>query len=134
MTALRSAIRELPRFPDLRSLNVSQVATFMAMNQPVSIRDLLTRVDRLPPALTLTQPVVTGAALGGSVTLTITRRRLHLLRIDARHRVPLLHLQRDDQRPVGRRGQRRVAAHRPGVRHRHCRQPGGELDRDRDRS
>ena len=73
MTSLRSAIRELPRFPDLGSLNVSQVTTFMGMNQPVSVRDLLTRVDRLLPALTLTQPVVTGAALGGSVTLTITR-------------------------------------------------------------
>lgn len=73
MTTLRTAIRELPRFPDLGSLNVSQVAAFMGMDQPTSIRDLLGRINRLPPSMTLTQPVVTGAALGGTVTLTIDR-------------------------------------------------------------
>jgi hypothetical protein len=70
---LRAAIRELPRFPNVGSLNLSQVADFMAANQPVSVRDLLADIDRLPPSMTLTQQVVTGAALGGSVTLTIDR-------------------------------------------------------------
>jgi hypothetical protein len=73
MTTVRAAVRELPRFPDLGSLNVSQVAGFMAMGPPISIRDLLGRIDRLPPSMTLTQPVVTGAALGGTVALTIDR-------------------------------------------------------------
>ncbi len=73
MSTLRSAIRELPRFPDLGSLNVGEVATFMNLQHPVSIRDLLARVEALPPSLTLSQEVVTGAALGGSVTLTVDR-------------------------------------------------------------
>jgi len=73
MTTLRAAIRELPRFPNLGSLNVSQVAGFMGMDQPTSIRELLARIDRMPPSITLTQNVVTGAALGGTVTLTIDR-------------------------------------------------------------
>lgn len=73
MTTLRAAIRELPRFPNLGSLNVSQVAGFMGMDQPTSIRELLARIDRMPPSITLTQNVVTGAALGGTVTLTISR-------------------------------------------------------------
>ena len=74
MSTLRAAIRELPRFPNIGSLNVAEVATFMDMYPPVSIRDLLGRVDRLPASLTLGQDVVTGAALGGSVTLTIDRQ------------------------------------------------------------
>ena len=43
------------------------------MTAPISVRDLVARVERLPPSLTLTQPVVTGAALGGTVTLSIDR-------------------------------------------------------------
>ena len=73
MTTLRTAIGQLPRFPNIGSLNLSQVAAFLAMTAPISVRDLVARVERLPPSLTLTQPVVTGAALGGTVTLSIDR-------------------------------------------------------------
>lgn len=73
MTTLRAAIRELPRFSAAGSLNVAEVAAFMNMHPPVSIRDLLHRIDHLPASVTVAQDVVTGAALGGSVTLTIDR-------------------------------------------------------------
>lgn len=73
MTTLRAGIRQLPRFPTTGSINVSEVATFMDMPSPVSVRELLSALNHLPASITLTQPVVTGAALGGQVTLTIDR-------------------------------------------------------------
>ena len=73
MTWLRNEIGTLPRFPTGQTLNVSDVAQFMGLKRPISIAALIDRLDKLPDAVPFTSTIVTGAALGGSVALTLTR-------------------------------------------------------------
>jgi hypothetical protein len=49
------------------------VAEFLGLHRPLSFRDLTGRADRLPETVTLEASVVTGAALGGHVELTMKR-------------------------------------------------------------
>jgi len=71
MTTLRGGIGRLSRFPPGRTLNVSEVAQFVGMDRPISMATLIHRLDLLPDAVPFSSTIVTGAALGGSVTLTL---------------------------------------------------------------
>jgi hypothetical protein len=73
MTSLREGIRRLPRFPLDQTLNVSEVADFLGMERPVSIRDLTTRLESLPDEVPFHAVIVTNEALGGEVALTLRK-------------------------------------------------------------
>jgi hypothetical protein len=71
VTSLRSAVQNLNRYPLDQTLDVTSVAQFMSMDRPVSVADLIRRLDQLPTSVPFQNEIVTGAALGGSVTLTL---------------------------------------------------------------
>ena len=71
MPNLKAAISKLPRFPRAEIQNVGELAEFLSIHRPVSIRDLIGRVDRLRDSVAFRATVVTGAALGGEVELTL---------------------------------------------------------------
>jgi hypothetical protein len=71
MPNLRTSISKLPRFPRGQTQNVGEVAEFLGIHRPLSVRDLVGRADRLPDAVPFHATVVTGAALGGDVDLTL---------------------------------------------------------------
>ena len=71
MATLRASIARLPRFPRGHTQNVGDVAEFLGLQRPVSLRNLTGRADRLPESVTLEAEVVTGAALGGHITFTM---------------------------------------------------------------
>ena len=71
MATLRASIAKLPRFPRGRTQNVGEVAEFLGLHRPASFRQLTGRADSLPNTVTLEANVVTGAALGGHVELTM---------------------------------------------------------------
>jgi hypothetical protein len=71
MSSLRSGIRKLPRFPPGETINVSDVAQFVGMEVPVSIKNLIGRLDQLTDSVTFHNNIETGAALGGHVDLTL---------------------------------------------------------------
>ena len=67
MTSLQSGIRKLRRFPISQTINVGDVAQFVGMERPVSLKDLIGRLDQLPESVSFHNNIETGAALGGSV-------------------------------------------------------------------
>src|SRR5262245_11466585 len=71
MRSLRGSIRRLPRFPLNRTLNVSDVAQFVGIERPISVAALATRLDSLPDSVPFHSTIVTGAALGGEVNITL---------------------------------------------------------------
>jgi hypothetical protein len=71
MRSLRGGIRRLPRFPLDQKLNVSDVAQFVRIDRPISVADLVTRLDSLPGSVPFHSTIVTGAALGGEVDITL---------------------------------------------------------------
>jgi hypothetical protein len=71
MSTLRTAIRKIQRFSSGQSLNVGEVAEFLGVHRPVSVRELVRRTARLPDAVPFHADVVTGAALGGHLDLTL---------------------------------------------------------------
>ena len=73
MLNLRASIDKLPRFPRGKTVNVGDVAEFMGMHRPVSMRELIERIDRLPDAVPFHADIVTGAALGGHVDFTLRK-------------------------------------------------------------
>jgi hypothetical protein len=73
MSSLRDAIRAAPRFPSGATLNTSDVAEFVHVQRPVSMRELARRLEALPESVPFVSSVVTGTALGGEVRLTVHR-------------------------------------------------------------
>jgi hypothetical protein len=73
MSSLQSGIQKLPRFPPGQTINVSDVARFVGMEMPVSVKNLIGRLDTLPESVSFHNNIETGAALGGSVDLTLNR-------------------------------------------------------------
>jgi len=71
MRALRGGIQKLTRFPQGATLNVSEVAQFVHMDRPISVAALSTKLDSLPDSVPFHSTIVTGAALGGEVTITL---------------------------------------------------------------
>jgi hypothetical protein len=71
MRSLRGGIRRVPRFPLDRTLNVSDVAQFVRIERPISVAALTTRLDSLPDSVPFHSTIVTGAALGGEVDITL---------------------------------------------------------------
>jgi hypothetical protein len=77
MTSLRNSIATL-RIEQLnaaRGLNVSDVVKFLQVEpeRPVSLRNLVSRIAALPESVPFHANIVTGAALGGEVSLTLNR-------------------------------------------------------------
>jgi hypothetical protein len=73
MTSLRAAVDTLPRFPRNQTLNISEVAEFVHLQRPVSLKALVARIDALPDSVPFHSTIVTGAALGGDVTVILNR-------------------------------------------------------------
>lgn len=71
MRPLRAGIRRLSRFPFDRTLNVSDVAQFVGIDRPISVTALTTRLDSLPDSVPFHSTIVTGAALGGEIDITL---------------------------------------------------------------
>lgn len=72
MTSLREATSLLPRFGDGPSM-VSQVADYVGISRPTSVRDLIGTISAMPQTCDLSQEIVTGAALGGEVRVRLGR-------------------------------------------------------------
>jgi hypothetical protein len=73
MKSLRGGIQKLARFPQGPTLNASEVAQFVHMDRPISVAALAARLDSLPDSVPFHSTIVTGAALGGEVTITLNR-------------------------------------------------------------
>jgi hypothetical protein len=71
MTSLREGIRRLPRFPLDRTVNVSDVAQFVGMPRPISVRAQIDRLNSIPESVPFHQTIETGAALGGELDLVL---------------------------------------------------------------
>ncbi len=71
MISLRSSLSRLSRFRPGEAVNLSAVAEYLNLSGPVSLRDLIQQVDRLPDTVPFHATVVTGAALGGNVELAL---------------------------------------------------------------
>jgi len=67
-----ASFRRLPRFP-AGVLSVREVAAFMTFPGHFSLFDLLDSIDSLPDEKVFHAPIVTSAALGGEVTLTLRK-------------------------------------------------------------
>lgn len=76
MTSLRQATAQLPRFGPGAS-SASEVADYLGITRPISIRDLIGRVAAIPESCDLSQQIVTGAALGGEVTVRLGKDGSH---------------------------------------------------------
>jgi len=72
VSSLRASIGRLPRFPPA-TVNVSEVAEFVHMDRPVSLRALTAKLDALPESVDFHSPIVTGAAMGGELTVTLNK-------------------------------------------------------------
>jgi len=72
MSRLRASIAKLPRFP-AGAINVSEVAEFVHLERPVSVRQLMATIDALPGSLTFRATIVTGSPLGGEVTVVLNK-------------------------------------------------------------
>ena len=70
MSSLRKRVATSPQFPHA-GYNLSAVAAHLNMELPVSVRALMGRMSNLRPQVEFKQTVVTGAALGGEVRLTL---------------------------------------------------------------
>lgn len=70
MSSLRASVATSPRFPR-SDYNLSAVAAHMRMDLPISVTALMGRLDRLPEQVEFQETIVTGAALGGEVRLTL---------------------------------------------------------------
>jgi hypothetical protein len=73
VTSLAATLHKLARFPSGSRLNVSQVAQFVGMDRPVSMAALMARIDALPDSVPFHSTIVTGAALGGQVTVILNK-------------------------------------------------------------
>jgi hypothetical protein len=73
MKSVQASIRTLPRFSRGDFLNLSEVAHFVNMDWPVSLSAMVTKIDSLPESVPFRSAIVTGAALGGEVTITMNR-------------------------------------------------------------
>ncbi|MEO6615938.1 MAG: hypothetical protein ABIN79_10520 [Marmoricola sp.] len=70
---MRDGIRRLPRFPLDQTINLSEVAGFLRLERPVSVRSLMTRLDSMPDEVPFHAVIVGDGALGGEVTLTLSK-------------------------------------------------------------
>ncbi|QNK82891.1 hypothetical protein [Nakamurella sp. PAMC28650] len=71
MSSLRTSIQRLRRFSTAETLNLSEVAGFVDVQAPISVRQLIGQLDRLPDSVPFHAVVVTGADLGGTVDLVV---------------------------------------------------------------
>ena len=67
-----ASFRRLPRFAG-NVLSVREVAAFMTFTRQISLFELLDNIDRLPDEKVFHAPILTSAALGGEVTLTLRK-------------------------------------------------------------
>jgi hypothetical protein len=73
MSSVRRAIATLQRYPPHATLNIGDVYKFLLMERPVSLRALLDRIAALPDSVPFESTIVTGAAMGGRVGITVNR-------------------------------------------------------------
>ena len=73
MASLRAAISTLQRFKPEETLNISDVYKFVFMDRPLSLHALMDKIASLPNSVPFHSTVVTGAALGGEVSVTVNR-------------------------------------------------------------
>jgi len=72
MSSLRASIARLPRFKPA-TINVGEIAAFVHMERPISLRALTATIDALPETVDFHQTIETGTALGGEVTVTLRK-------------------------------------------------------------
>lgn len=73
MKSFRANIATLQRYSPQATLNVSDVYKFLLMERPVSINALDAKIASLPESVPFHSTIVTGAALGGEVSITLNR-------------------------------------------------------------
>lgn len=71
-TSLRRTIAQLPRFGEGPS-SLSEVASYLGVPRPVSVRGLTAAVDAIPVSCDLHHEITTGAALGGEITVRLDK-------------------------------------------------------------
>lgn len=73
MTSLRASIATLQQYSPEATLNVSNVYKFLLMERPVSLNALVAKIASLPESVPFHSTIVTGAAMGGEVSITLNR-------------------------------------------------------------
>jgi hypothetical protein len=77
VTSLRASIATLQRYSPEATLNISDVAKFLLLERPFSINILVDNIELIPESVPFHSTIVTGAALGGEVTVTLGRDGSH---------------------------------------------------------
>jgi hypothetical protein len=73
MTSLRTSIATLQRYPPEAKLNISDVYKYLLIEPPVSLNALVAKIASLPDSVPFHSTIVTGAAMGGEVSVTLNR-------------------------------------------------------------
>jgi hypothetical protein len=71
MTSLSSSIRKFHLYASPRIVNIDEVIDGLRMRRPVSLIDLMRRLNSLPSELRLAEPITTDAALGGQAEMVL---------------------------------------------------------------
>ena len=73
MTSLRASIATLQRYAPEDALNISDVYKFVRMERPLLLNALVATIASLPESVPFHSTIVTGAAMGGEVSITLHR-------------------------------------------------------------
>ena len=73
MISIRETIASVPPYLQQLPLHLDGIAEWVHLERPISLRGLADRMNSLAPSVTFQQSVVTGAALGGHVEVTLRR-------------------------------------------------------------
>ena len=73
MTSLRDSINTLQRYSRHGALNLSDVYEFLMMKRPLTVGEIIHRIQSLPDSVPFSTNIVTDVAMGGEVSLTLNR-------------------------------------------------------------
>jgi hypothetical protein len=73
MTSLRESIDTLIKYSHEDALNLSDVYKFLQMDVPLTVAEIMDRIESLPESIPFHAKIVTAVALGGEVFLVLNR-------------------------------------------------------------
>ena len=71
MISLADSIHRYDVYAEPRIINLREIATELRLTSPVSVREVLRRLDSIPSELQLTQTITTDTALGGRASVAL---------------------------------------------------------------
>ncbi len=73
MTSLRDSIDTLKKYSRSNALNLSDVYKFLLMERPLTVGEIIDKIQSLPESIPFHANIVTDVAMGGEVSLTLNR-------------------------------------------------------------